>query len=113
MHIRSTGFMIDREYFCALTSGLEINDKFDALRFESGFKGLTRQVLSDGKKVLLVGRNGKGYVPRFWPASGTFRQGKQENLLVADNQTRAFGDLPWEIRKFTILNTWGAEYVNE
>ena len=111
VHVRSTAFMIEREYFCKITKRFKIECKEDAWGFESGPSSMSRQVLSDGKKVLLVGRNGKGYSPSFWPTSGIFRQGKQENLLVADNQTKSFNDLPREMKKFTIFHTWGSEYV--
>ena len=103
--------MIEREYFCRMTKNIKIGCKKDAHRFESSHKSLNRKILSDGKKILVVGRNGYGYSPKLWPVSGTFRQGKQENLLVADNQTKIFNGLPLEMKKYTIFHTWGVEYV--
>lgn len=113
VHIRSNAFMIDRNYFCGLSLGLEINCKKDAFHFESGHNSLTNKVLSKGKEVLLVGGNGQGYSPPSWPSSGTFRQGKQDNLLIADNQTKAYDKLPWENKKAKIFSTWGMEYVRK
>lgn len=112
IHIRSTCFMIDRRLFCDLTKGYEIADKWDAYLLESGPKSLTRQVLAIGKEILLVGRNGRGYSPKFWASSDTFRQGFQKNLLVADNQTRNFSALPWGEKRVFSLRSWG-EYLSE
>jgi len=110
IHIRSTAFMIDRKLFLSITEGLKITDKIDAFHFESGPKSLTRQVLAKGKEVLLVGRNGRGYSPKFWAVSDTFRQGVQKNLLVADNQTRNFSALPWSEKREFVIRTWG-DYI--
>ena len=107
IHIRSTMFMIDRKLFCRITKGLTIVAKIDAYYFESGPQSMTRQVLAMGREVLLVGRNGRGYSPRWWPISDTFRQGTQSNLLVADKQTRNFTALPWSEKRKFVLISWG------
>ncbi len=106
IHIRSTGFMMDRALFLSITKDIKIADKIDAFHFESGPKSLTRQVIAKGKEVLLVGRNGRGYSPRFWAASDIFRQGTQKNLLIADNQTRNFFALSWPAKREFVNRTW-------
>ena len=111
IHIRSTVFMIDRELFCNFTKNLKLTHKIDAYHFESGPKSLSRQVLAQGKNILLVGRNGRGYSPAFWPISDTFRQGMQKNLLVSDNQTRNYLALPWNEKREFVIRTWG-EYLS-
>ena len=111
IHIRSTAFMIDRGLFCNITKDLRLANKIDAFHFESGPKSLTRQVLAQGKNILLVGRNGRGYSPAFWPISDTFRQGMQRNLLVSDNQTRNYLALPWNEKREFVMRTWG-EYLS-
>jgi len=112
IHIRSTGFMIDRKFFLSIVNGIELLSKIAAFNFESGPKSLTRQVLSSGKEILLVGRNGRGYSPEFWATSHTFRQGTQNNLLIADNQTRNFTYLPWYGKSEFVIKTWG-KYIRE
>lgn len=69
--------------------------KMDAYHFESGRKGLTLQILQMGKKALVVGADGRGYDIPDWYKCNSFWRGNQENLLVSDNQTRAYaeGDL--------------------
>jgi hypothetical protein len=106
-HIRSTAFMIDRGLFLSLMKGRVIASKVDAFHFESGPNSLTRLILAEGREVLVVGRNGRGYSPQFWPTSGTFRQGTQSNLLIGDNQTRSFSAMPWMAKRAFALRTWG------
>ena len=107
LHLRSTAFMVDRKFFLDATKELVITSKIDAFLFESGPKSLTRKTLTSGKKILLVGSNGRGYSPQFWAASDTFRQGTQSNLLIADNQTRNFSELLWNEKKKFVIKTWG------
>ena len=112
IHLRSNAFMIDRKLFCYITKDFVITNKLDAFRFESGPQSMTQKVLDTGQEVLLVGRNGRGYSPKWWPTSGTFRQGTQSNLLVADNQTRNFNAMPWPEKQVLVHRTWG-EYIDD
>jgi len=107
VHLRSNAFMIRRELFCRLTRSLLIREKIDAFNFESGNSSISRQVQALGQSILLVGRNGRGYAPAFWPVSDTFRLGPQDNLLVGDNQTRNFSALSWNEKREFVLRTWG------
>ena len=106
VHVRSNAFMIDRARFCRLTQGLVMDDKMKTFRFESGREGLTRRVQAEGLEVLVVGRDGRGFPPRAWPVSGTFRQGRQENLLVADNQTREHDQSVWLEKRAHAYRSW-------
>lgn len=111
-HLRSNAFMIHRGLFLEMTENAEFRDKSDAYLFESGPQGMTRRILARGAQVLIVGRNGRGYPPRWWPLSDTFRQGTQGNLLVADNQTRAFAAMKWTEKRQASLRTWG-DHIRE
>jgi hypothetical protein len=112
VHVRSNAFMIGRELFCRITKSQMIGDKLDAFHFESGPQSLTRKVLKSGLEIRLVGRNGRGYSPEWWPTSDTFRLGRQGNLLVADNQTRSFNEFNWEEKREFVARTWG-HYIRE
>lgn len=112
VHIRSNAFIISRKLFCRVTKGLVIANKIDAYHFECGLQSMTRQVVAMGREVLLVGRNGRGYSPKWWPKSDTFRQGTQSNLLVADNLTRHFNALSWLEKREFVFRTWG-KYILE
>lgn len=107
VHVRSNAFAIERTAFCRITQEVSISNKHEAHRFESGRNSLTRLVLERGKRVMLVGRNGRAYPPEWWPFSNTFRQGQQENLLVADNMTRTYDSSTWPEKQFLVQQTWG------
>lgn len=105
-HIRTNAFMMRRELLLGIEQPRLIL-KTDAHEFESGRKGLTRQILEKGLKPIVVGRDGAGYEKDNWNISGTFRQGEQANLLVADNQTMEYHRLPPEEREKLRFQTWG------
>jgi hypothetical protein len=105
-HIRTNAFLIERQTFLD-TLPPSVTTKQDSYLFESGPDGLTQQVLRRGKSVVIVGRNGQIYGVDRWAESGTFRLGSQSNLLVHDNQTRAFDDLNSEEKRAFAEMTWG------
>jgi hypothetical protein len=108
-HLRTNGFCIHTKLFLDVTRGYTIKDKIDALRFESGIDGISRRIASRGLHLIVVGRNGRGFFPNEWPISGTFRQGEQENLLIADNQTRTFTYADNSERAFLSKLAWGGK----
>ena len=85
-HLRTNAFMIPRELIMKLKHRPILN-KMDAYRFESGRDGLTGQVLKMHRRVLVVDSEGNGFDIDQWDRSATFKQGNQEKLLIADNQT--------------------------
>jgi len=107
VHIRSNAFMVDREVAFALLSNLKVADKIDAYFAESGPSGFTRKIFEMGQMAVVVGSNGRGYHPMAWRLSETFRLGTQSNLLVHDNVTRAFENLPLRDKKAAAANAWG------
>ena len=106
-HIRTTAFMIRRKDFVEAVDGVEIRSKEDAYRVENGPASLTRRIRDSGRAVCIVGRNGRGYAPRWWPCSDIFRQGCQANLLVGDNHTRGYARATFEEKRSLVELTWG------
>jgi hypothetical protein len=105
-HVRSNALLLSRSL--ALSSGLErALDKPSAYALESGRRSITRQASERGLSVVVVGRDGRVFEPSQWPTSGTFRSGEQENLLVADNQTRAYAQAPEAVRAALRRAAWG------
>jgi hypothetical protein len=105
-HIRTNAFMIGRELFLdALPDS--IDTKNDSYLFENGPDGLTQRIVRRGLKVVVVGADGRVYAMDEWPESGTFRLGDQRNLLVKDNQTRAFQNMNAAGRRAFTTMTWG------
>jgi hypothetical protein len=105
-HIRTNGFMISREVMRKINTGL-IFRKTDAYKFENGKSSMTKQIMDMGLKVLVVGKDGKGYEKEEWYKSETFRQGNQNNLLIADNQTAIYSMADTETKRILSHRTWG------
>lgn len=108
-HLRSNGFALQRTMLLSLFEHYHISSKSDAYAFESGGTSITRRVTALGYDVLVVGRNGRGYPPVWWPASDTFRQGRQSNLLVADNQTQRFEAAEDDEKRMLFNLAWGSQ----
>ena len=105
-HLRSNAMMIETALL--LEFGFDVAPtKAACFRFESGADSLTRRVRAKGLDALLVGADGEAYAVEDWPQSRTFRLGGQDNLLVADNQTRRFDALPAPLKEVYARLTWG------
>jgi hypothetical protein len=107
-HLRTNAFMIRRETMLGLKTW-EMKGKEDSLKFESGRESMTYQLLRAGLKVLVVGRDGRGYEKEEWARSETFWQGAQRNLLVADNQTRDYEEGNALRRLYLSRSAWGEQ----
>jgi len=88
-HLRTNAFMGARQTLRRIRIE-PMRMKLSAWKFESGKDSLTNQVRRLGLRVLVVGRDGEGYEPERWHLSNTFWQSREENLLVADNQTEFY-----------------------
>ena len=109
-HVRTNAFVILGELMASIATQ-PVRTKMDAYIFESGRKGLTCQTLRRGKKVVVVGRDGRGSEKEEWAESRTFWQSNQENLLVADNQTRDYEHGTQERRRYLASIAWGEQAI--
>lgn len=105
-HLRSNAFMVERSRWLALVPG-SLRTKWSTWRFESGKRGMTPQLTAQGLKVVVVGRDGRGYPQDEWLQSGTYRRADQANLLVADNRTRQYAEAGEEARRYMSRIAWG------
>ena len=105
-HVRTSTFMLARARMLALACG-PIENKMEALRFESGRRSLTRQIQAMKLEAVVVGRDGEAYAPEHWPRSRTFRMDSQENLLVADNRTAQYDAADAPMRAELRRLAWG------
>ncbi|MCW3034788.1 MAG: hypothetical protein JWM17_100 [Actinobacteria bacterium] len=105
-HIRTNAFLIRRDLMLDIEVP-ELLVKMDALRFESGRRSFTRQILSRRLQILVVGRDGVAYPPDEWPESHTFRVGDQANLIVADNRTDEWLTAPSPLKEDEAASAWG------
>lgn len=106
-HLRTNAFLIDRKLFLSTRPNAPFTTKLDAHLFEHGVRGLTRRLVCEGLKALVVGKDGRGYEPAWWIRSATFRQGAQSNLLVKDNQTSAYAGAAIPQKRFLFNLAWG------
>ena len=107
VHLRSNAILIRRTTFLEASPAKGIGTKSEVYEVEHGVNSLTHRVMRKGLFPLIVGRNGRGYAPEFWPLSDTFRQGEQANLLVRDNQTETFRLSPFHTKRQLFGLSWG------
>lgn len=105
-HIRTTGFIVGRDIARAVWPS-HFFTKRSAYLFENGKSSLTKRILRMGLKTVVVGRDGVAYEKEDWARSGTFRSGDQENLWVADNQTRRCQSAELQARTQLHRLAWG------
>ncbi|MCK8643383.1 hypothetical protein [Mycobacterium colombiense] len=105
-HIRTTGFMMQRDAFLALKTK-QTRSKQLTWAFESGWSSMTRQIERKGLKVLVAGRDGRYFEKAEWPGSGTYCAHGQSNLIVQDNHTRKYHDGSAALREEFELRAWG------
>jgi hypothetical protein len=109
-HIRSNALLISRRLLLSVPVG-RMTEKKDGHDFESGRRSLTRQLLARGLRPLVIDRHGRAHEKEEWDESLTFRSGEQQNLLVADNQTRQYAAADAAIREFMTNAAWGRKRI--
>jgi hypothetical protein len=107
-HLRTNGLLIERERWLALCPAGALRDKLATHRLEGGRRSITARLRSDGLDVAIVGRDGRAYRGEDWPSSFTFWQGEQQNLLIADNQTRTYQEGDALRRRVLSAYAWGS-----
>jgi hypothetical protein len=106
VHLRTNAFVIQRERLLALRAG-RLGRKRDVYRLESGRGNVTTQLTALGRPPVVVDRNGVARHAPEWPEGDVFWQGRQEDLLVADNQTRRYANGPARHREVLSRFAWG------
>jgi hypothetical protein len=109
-HLRTNGFMLDRELMLELDWSVS-RAKREALARESGTHSVSRQVWERGLDVRVVGRDGVAYGHERWQESATFRSGDQRNLLIADNRTRQYEQASPGRRRQLSEMAWGRQHA--
>lgn len=106
-HLRTNAFMATRATLGRVRIR-RIKTKMDAYRLENGRHSLTRQVQAMGLRTLVVASDGTTYDHEQWPLSRTLWQGYQENLMIADNQTRSYSRGGFDRRRLLSGFAWGS-----
>lgn len=111
LHLRSNAFITRRESFLEFSDNSKIpKNKRGAHALESGLHSLTSFFHNKGLRAVVVGKNGKAYLPDEWPASQTFRVPGQSNLLVCDNQTNNYEVANVALKRRLEWAAWGRLY---
>lgn len=108
-HIRTNAFMIERSRLLSLKISSFVT-KRSVYRFEHGRRSLTKQILAQGLKPVVVDRSGNVYDISQWKLSSTFWTDEQENLIISDNRTLDYtqGDsrLRKKLENFAWVDPW-------
>ncbi len=106
VHLRTNAFVIERELLLSLRTG-RLDAKRGAYRLESGRGNMTAQLTARRRPPVVVDRHGAVRRAPEWPQGDVFWQGRQQDLLVADNQTRRYADGPPHHRELLSRFAWG------
>ena len=105
-HMRTNAFLVDRARLLGLGLG-SIRTKWDAYRVESGPRSITARLQAAGTPPVVVDARGVARAPEDWHRGDVFCQALQEDLLVADNQTRAYAAATPGQRAVLSAFAWG------
>jgi hypothetical protein len=106
-HLRTNAFLVRHRDFIRL-DGFAVATKLQAHAVESGRRSMTRQLAARGLRAVVVDRVGNVHDSERWPASETFWQGRQQGLIVADNQTELYQRADADSRLALSRLAWGA-----
>lgn len=106
--LRTNAFLIRRDDFLAFCKTRPVpRRKRETLIIENGRRSLTRFFHAAGRACVVVGADGRAFLPAEWAQSGTFCVPGQHNLLIADNRTEAYETAGLQLRRFLEDCNWG------
>lgn len=106
IHLRTNAFLVDRALLLSLRTG-GARTKWQTYHLESGRRSITSQLVARGRPPVVVDRTGAARLPADWHAGDVFWQAGQEDLLVADNQTRSYAAATAGQRAVLSAHAWG------
>lgn len=106
-HIRTNGFMIAKQDYLDILEDHSLKTKVEAYQFESGCQSMTWMIRASGREAVVVGKKGMVQPRDLWRAN-LFRSWNQSNLLLGDNQTRAYqaASLPGRLKIWALSHSW-------
>ncbi len=106
-HLRTNAFLVDRALFSSLRVGVT-RTKWATYELESGRRSITNQLQARGLATVVVDRLGVARMPPDWHLGDVFCQADQEDLIVADNQTRSYNTATPSQRAVMSAQSWGS-----
>lgn len=105
-HLRTNGFVIDRALFAEVCPG-PARTKWETHLIESGPGSITARLVARGRPPVVVDRSGAAREIGDWHRGDVFMQAGQEDLLIADNQTRSYTAATSRQRAVLSASAWG------
>jgi hypothetical protein len=107
-HLRSNALVLKTRLLVAFGERFPLPRRKENAHFlESGRGGLTSFLRSRGLRPVVVGGDGRRFEPDDWIFSRTFRVPGQPNLMIADNQTKAYAQSDCRQRQILEFAAWG------
>jgi len=106
VHLRTNAFLVDRALLRSLRTGAA-RTKWATYHLESGRRSITSQLVARGRPPVVVDRRGVARLPPDWHAADVLWQAEQQDLLVADNQTRSYQRADALQRAVLSAHAWG------
>ncbi len=106
VHLRTNSFCIRGQTLRGLCLGRPAT-KRATFALESGRDSITRRLNARRLATLLVDRKGAALAPPRWPEANVFWQDEQQDVIVADNQTRLYDAATSEQRAALRGYAWG------
>lgn len=105
-HLRTNAFLVERVRFLELARS-SASTKWDTYRLESGPRSLTAQLSAAGVPPVVVDAGGVARGPADWHCGDVLFQAGQQDLLIADNQTRSYARATLSQRQVLSAFAWG------
>jgi len=105
-HIRTNGFIIEKDILLKITHK-NLKKKINCHIFEHGKNSLTNQILNLNRKVIVVDKMGKFYDQDNISQSKIFWGSRQNDILVADNQTNLYAKSSAKRKNELRFYAWG------
>lgn len=105
-HLRTNAFLIDRELWLTVTNA-PTKTKWDTYRLESGARSITARLCAAGTPPVVVDARGVSRGPEDWHRGNVLFQGRQEDLVMADNVTRRYASATSAQRDVLSAFAWG------
>lgn len=106
-HLRTSSFLINSKTFYNYIKNKKLNNKEDTLKIESGKNSLTKYLIKEKFKILVVNSDGKKYNQIDWKKSETYMYKSQSKNIISDKYTRIYDKLSLNNKRISEKNVWG------
>ncbi len=111
-HLNTSAFFIEANFFKKYAEGVKFpKTKMDTYFIEHGWNSLSKSVLKNHKKVVVVDSKGKVWPPEKWNESHTFRhKDANNNAIVYIKRAKLYDEASDEEKRKLEELAWGKHY---